>query len=171
MNPTFSPRRIFLPVVVALLLCGPAHTSDAKASSRKEIQVVLDKQIAAWNRGDIDGFMAGYWNSLDLVYLSNQKVVRGWQPLLNFYHEAFSPAGGKEMGTLKLSEEEINVFGKDTAIVWGKYTVTSKDGKTRGGLYTLVMRKLSGGWLTVHDRTSSEPNGAAQIQPSRAEQR
>jgi hypothetical protein len=157
MNSTFSSRRSLLPLVVAASLFVIAHADDAKARLQGEIQVVLDKQVAAWNRGDIPGFMAGYWNSPDLIYLGNHKVVRGWQSLLDSYDQTFSSAGGKEMGTLKLAEEEINMFGKDTAIVWGKYLVTTKDGKARGGLYTLVMRKLPGGWLTVYDRTSSEP--------------
>ena len=42
---------------------------------RKAIQEVLDQQIAAWNRGDIDGFMAGYWKSPDMVYIGNEKIV------------------------------------------------------------------------------------------------
>jgi ketosteroid isomerase-like protein len=157
MNSTFSSRRSLLPLVVALSLLAIAYANDAKARPQDEIQVVLDNQVAAWNRGDIAGFMAGYWNSPDLIYLGNHRVVRGWQSLLDSYHQAFLPAGGKDMGTLKLPEEEINMFGNDTAIVWGKYVVTTKDGKARGGLYTLVMRNLPGGWLTVYDRTSSEP--------------
>jgi len=155
MNSTLLPRRSLFPLVVTLLLCVTAHADDT--TSQGEIQGVLDKQVAAWNRGDIAGFMAGYWNSPDLIYQGNHKVVRGWQSLLDSYRQTFSSAGGMEMGTLKLTAEELNMFGKDTAIVWGKYVVTTKDGKARGGLYTLVMRKLPGGRLTVYDRTSSEP--------------
>lgn len=157
MNTIFSPGRSLLPMAVALLLFVAPHAGGASTTSQDEIQVVLDKQIAAWNGGDIDSFMAGYWHSPDLIYQSNHKVVRGWQSLLDSFHQAFSPAAGKEMGTLKLSEEEISMFGKDTAIVWGRYVVTTKDDKGRGGLYTLVMRKLPEGWRTVYDRTSSEP--------------
>jgi hypothetical protein len=60
------------------------------------------------------------------------------------------------MGVLRLSEENVSMLNKDAAIVWGKFDVSTEDGKRRGGLYTLVMRNLPEGWRTVYDRTSSE---------------
>jgi uncharacterized protein (TIGR02246 family) len=141
----------------ALLLPLTVSANDRVAYPKGDIQAVLDRQIGAWNRGDVEGFMAGYWQSPDLVYVANNKIVRGWQSLLDYYHQAFNAPGGKEMGVLELAEVEIVVLGNDAALVWGRYRVTTKDGKTRGGLYTLIMRKLPEGWLTVHDRTSSEP--------------
>jgi hypothetical protein len=105
------------------------EAQDAGNVPTQEIQVVLDKQILAWNRGDLEGFMAGYWKSPDLVYLSNNTVVRGWQTLLDRYRQLYQPPN---------------------------------EGKTRGGLYTLAMRRFPEGWRTVYDRTSIEqqPQGS-----------
>jgi ketosteroid isomerase-like protein len=143
-------------VAGSVLLPPLTEANDPISDPKRDIQAVLDKQVGAWNRGDVEGFMAGYWHSPDLIYLANNKVVRGWQSLLDFYHQTFNAPGGKEMGVLELTEVEIVMLGKDAALVWGRYRVTTRDAKTRGGLYTLIMRKLPQGWLTVHDRTSSE---------------
>jgi len=133
-----------------------SHTS-ASGGSKKAIQAVLDAQLRAWNRGDIDGFMAGYWNSPEFTYLTNKHVVRGWQAMLDLYRQSFKSPGASAMGNLELLETQITLLGKDAALVWGTYRVTNPDGKQRGGLYTLIMRKFPEGWRTVYDRTSSEP--------------
>jgi beta-aspartyl-peptidase (threonine type) len=158
-----------VPILIGVLavpsLLGDAHDSkknggkqkalQSSADSRKVIQTVLDQQLLAWNRGDLEGFMDGYLHSPDLVYLSNKKVYRGWQTVLDGYREIFK-SGEVQMGTLELQETEIDLLGSDAALVWGTYRVVTPDGKQRGGFYTLVMRKLKEGWRTVYDRTSSE---------------
>jgi ketosteroid isomerase-like protein len=121
------------------------------------IQAVLDDQIVAWNHGDLEGFMIGYWNSPDLVYLSNKQVVRGWQTMLDRYRQTFKSSGEAQMGTLELQDTQITLLGKEAALVWGTFRVVNPDGKQRGGLYTLVMRRFPEGWRTVYDRTSTEP--------------
>jgi uncharacterized protein (TIGR02246 family) len=131
--------------------------APASRDSQKSIQAVLDAQIVAWNHGDIEGFMAGYWNSPDFIYIGNKQVTRGWQAMLDRYHQAFQPPNQSQMGTLELTDTQITPLDKQAALVWGTYRVTNPDGKQRGGLYTLVMRKFPEGWRTVYDRTSSEP--------------
>jgi beta-aspartyl-peptidase (threonine type) len=145
---------ILLTLIVAPLVNGKAQGTNT--DPKQEIQVILDKQIVAWNRGDLEGFMGGYWKSPDLVYLSNQTVVRGWQTLLDRYRQLYQPPNEGKMGALSLPEEEITILGQDSAIVWGTFIVKTSDGKTRGGLYTLAMHKLPEGWRTVYDRTSVE---------------
>jgi uncharacterized protein (TIGR02246 family) len=140
-----------------ILISLPAvEAQDGNNDQKKAIQAVLDKQIVAWDHGDIEGFMAGYWQSPDLVYLGNNKVIRGWQTLLDRYRKVYKSPGAPEMDSLELNEEEITILDADAAIVWGKYRVTTTDGKQHGGLYTLVMRKLPEGWRTVYDRTSTD---------------
>jgi uncharacterized protein (TIGR02246 family) len=134
-------------------------TGEPSHGPQKAIQAVLDEQLAAWNRGDLEGFMAGYWNSPDFVYLSNKQVVRGWQAVLDRYRRNFksSPEAQTQMGKLELQDTQIILLGKEAALVWGTYSVLNPDGNQRGGLYTLVMRKFPEGWRTVYDRTSTEP--------------
>lgn len=162
---TSSRTRLRLTAMLAFALVMLLR-NEAQGEARDpqhEIQIVLDQQIEAWNRGDVAGFMAGYWNSPDLIYLSNKKELRGWQTLLDRYIQMFQPPNADKMGILSLPEEHIVMLGRDSAIVWGTYLVRTSDGKARGGLYTLAMRNLPPGWRTVYDRTSveQEPEGAA----------
>jgi hypothetical protein len=140
--------------LLSVFRCNPSTLQPFHPPPR--LRSDRDKQIVAWNNGDIEGFMAGYWQSPELIYLSNHKVTRGRQPLLDRYRKVYKSPGAAEMGTLELNEEEINILGADAAIVWGKYRVIAAEGKQHGGLYTLAMHKFPEGWRTVYDRTTSE---------------
>ncbi len=128
-----------------------APADDAK--SKKAVQDVLDAQQAAWNKGDLEAFMAGYWKSDDLSFYSGGDKTKGWQATLDRYKKKYQ-GEGKEMGTLAFSELDISVAGADNAIVRGRWQLQFKEGKTAGGLYTLWFRKVPDGWRIVHDHTS-----------------
>jgi beta-aspartyl-peptidase (threonine type) len=145
----------FFTILIALSGSQVATAGSSDADTKKAIEFVLDQQVAAWNRGDINGFMSGYWNSPELIYVGNTKVTRGWQTLLDRYEE-LSKASGGQIGTLELQETQITVLSKDNALVWGTYRVL-QPGQDRKGLYTLVLRRFQAGWRTIYDRTSSEP--------------
>ena len=61
-----------------LLLPDLACADDKKPRRRKEIRTVLDDQVVAWNKGDLPGFMAGYWKSKDLTFYSGKDKRQGW---------------------------------------------------------------------------------------------
>src|SRR6516164_6864051 len=50
----------------ACLLVLPAEGPTVKESVRQ----VLDAQVTAWNKGDLPGFIAGYWSSPELSFFS-----------------------------------------------------------------------------------------------------
>ena len=118
---------------------------------KTDIVAVMDAQAAAWNRGDVDGFMRGYWNSSELVFVSGANVTRGWQPTLDRYKKTYNSR--EKMGTLKFSDLEINAISKNAAVVLGSWALTRK-GDNPGGKFTLIFRKFKDGWRIVHDHTS-----------------
>ena len=131
---------------VSLSLAQPPAAPDA-------VRKVLDEQVVAWNRGDLEGFMAGYWKSPDLSFYSGNAKTAGWQATLDRYRKRYQ-AEKKEMGKLAFSEISIEILGESNALVRGRWTLTlSKESPT--GLFTLVMRKLPEGWRIVHDHTSN----------------
>jgi uncharacterized protein (TIGR02246 family) len=146
---------VFFTIIVALVGSQLGAEGSSDADAKKAIQSVLDQQVAAWNRGDIKGFMDGYWNSAELTYVGNTKVTRGWQTLLDRFEELSKTSSG-QIGTLELPETQITVLSKESALVWGTYRVL-QPGQDRKGLYTLVLRRFRDGWRTIYDRTSSEP--------------
>lgn len=124
----------------------------APADDEKAIRAVLDSQVAAWNKGDLDGFMAGYWNSEKLFFISGAKTSQGWKAVKDRYEKTYK-AEGKEMGTLAFGELNVDVLASDAAVVRGKWELKlSKE--TVGGWYTLVFRKFPDGWKVTHDHTS-----------------
>ncbi|MGC2170185.1 MAG: nuclear transport factor 2 family protein [Candidatus Sulfotelmatobacter sp.] len=120
----------------------------------RAIERVLHKQQEAWNRHDLEGFMAGYWNSPQLTFFSGAKEVDGWQPTMDRYLATYS-SPGHEMGKLEFSGLRVEVLGQDGAFVRGSWKLTMSSGKTPHGLFTLVFRKFPEGWKIVHDHTST----------------
>lgn len=138
-----------------LLLAFPAALTaqSQKESSKIESQIlaVMDAQVAAWNRGDIDGFMTGYWKSDKLVFASGSEVTRGWQTTLDRYKKNYSSR--EKMGALKFGDIEINILSKDAAVVLGSWSLTRANDNPKGK-FTLIFRKTKDGWRIVHDHTS-----------------
>lgn len=140
--------------LVAVLYC--LHSAVATGSGDKPdraVAKVLDDQVVAWNKGDLEGFMAGYWQSPDLSFFSGNNKTKGWQATLDRYKKRYQ-GEGKEMGKLKFSELSVEMLGADHALVRGRWQLTlPKESPT--GLFTLIMRKLPAGWKIVHDHTSN----------------
>jgi beta-aspartyl-peptidase (threonine type) len=127
--------------------------ASAQDHAQAQIRKVLDDQVVAWNKGDLKGFMAGYWHSPDLTFSSGKDKTRGWDATYERYRKRYQ-SEGHEMGQLSFSELEIHVLSPDSAYVRGNWKlITSKE--TLGGIFTLIFRKLPDGWRIVHDHTSA----------------
>ena len=114
------------------------------------IRRVMDEQAVAWNRGDIDAFMKGYWNSDKLVFVTNE-VTRGWRPTLERYKKNYDSR--EKMGTLTFSDLEITVLSKDAAVVLGSWSLARAKDEPHGK-FTLIFRKFKEGWRIIMDHTS-----------------
>jgi len=115
------------------------------------IRAVLDAQAAAWNRGDIEGYMDGYERSPDIVFISGDRVTRGWKTVLERYKRSYGTR--EKMGVLTFSDIEITMLNTDAALVFGRWQLRTKDEPR--GRFTLLFRKTKAGWRIVHDHTSS----------------
>jgi len=135
---------------------GKPHSASDKASDtgRAAILAVLTAQQSDWNKGDIRGFMGGYWNSPDLTFAGTRGFTRGWQPVLARYEKSYADKAA--MGTLDFSELEIRQLAPDAALVLGKWHLHRQAGDV-GGIFTLVFQKFPEGWRIVHDHTTQSP--------------
>ena len=141
---------ILLILVLSLSLLAQNKSPDTKSIAA--IRAVLNAQAAAWNRGDLEMYMDGYARSADTVFVSGDRVTRGWQTVLERYKKAYDSR--EKMGVLTFSDVEITMLGKDAAIVLGRWHLQrSKD--EPHGRFTLLFRKTNAGWKIVHDHTSS----------------
>ncbi|HZY11082.1 MAG TPA: DUF4440 domain-containing protein, partial [Bacteroidota bacterium] len=117
------------------------------------VQSILDKQAEAWNKGDIEGYMEGYWESDSLLFTSGGKIQRGWKATIEKYKKSYDTKA--KMGTLKFSQLEINRLSQESAWVFGHWELERRDDHPQG-VFTLILRKFSGGWKIIHDHTSSD---------------
>ena len=138
-------------VIATLAVSGTAQDAGGAVSIRK----VIEEQQAAWNRQDLEGFMAGYWNSPELTFFSGARESKGWQAALDRYKKNYQGAG-HEMGKLEFTDLRIEMLGPDAAFVRGEFHLTMSDGKTPHGLFTLVFRKFPEGWRIIHDHSAAE---------------
>jgi beta-aspartyl-peptidase (threonine type) len=154
-------------IALGLLSDGRKALAGARQVAEREIQAVLDAQVTAWNKGDLEGFMSGYWNSPELSFFSAGQATKGWQPTLDGYRKRYQSAG-REMGKLSFTDLQIERAGEEMAWVRGRWKlVTSKE--TPGGLFTLIFKKLPEGWRIVHDHTSA--GAPPSTQPSKSDKR
>jgi ketosteroid isomerase-like protein len=158
-------RRRFLPyflffigglqtVLLPTINQGHAQAKSSDSRANAAIEHVLHTQQDAWNRHDLEAFMAGYWNSPQLTFFSGANERNGWQATIDRYRATYA-SPGHEMGKLEFSGLRIEMLGADAAFVRGSWRLTMSDGKTPHGLFTLVFRKLPEGWKIVHDHTSA----------------
>jgi len=150
-------RMRFSQVLVTFVFLASAFGQAGAPSGqdvKSAVEDVLHTQQAAWNRQDLEAFMAGYWNSPQLTFFSDAHETSGWRGALARYRNRYQ-GEGKEMGKLEFSELRIEPLGPDAAFVRGAWHLTLSDGKTPHGLFTLVFRKFPEGWKIVHDHTSA----------------
>lgn len=148
-------------LLAALLLAIASTTVFAQSSTRtskrdagivRAVRAVLDAQSAAWNRGDITGYMDGYARSPKTVFVSGDSVTRGWQTVLERYQKRYDSR--EKMGTLTYSDLEISTVGNDNAIVLGSWRLHRTSNEPHGR-FTLIFKRTKQGWKIVHDHTSS----------------
>ncbi len=112
---------------------------------------MLSAQVAAWNRGDVDGFMNGYARSAATEFLTGDKLTHGWQTVRDRYHKKYDTR--EKMGTLTFSELKITRLSSDAALVVGRWRLVRQQDKPHG-CFTLLFRRTTEGWRIVHDHTS-----------------
>lgn len=121
------------------------------AQDRAAIAKVLEDQRQAWNRGDIGGYMQGYWQSDSLVFVGKGAPVYGWQKTIDRYKRAYPDKAA--MGELTFDIIRVEVLDNNNAFVLGGWHL-KREKDTPGGYFTLWFRKIGGAWKIVCDHTS-----------------
>jgi len=140
----------------ALSIGASSALSGSRGSaSEGEIRTLLTMQTEAWNRGDIDGFMEGYWKSDQTEFVGAKGVSRGWQALLDRYRRDYPDQ--KTMGQLSFANLEIHVTCADGAYAIGEFHL-QRENDQPAGVFTLYFRKFPEGWRIVVDHTTVFPS-------------
>ena len=131
-----------------------ATTAPTDCSPESEIRALLAAQTDAWNRGDIDAFMTGYWKSDQTAFVGASGLTRGWQAVLDRYHKNYPDR--QAMGRLTFSDLEVHVLCPDAAFAIGQFHL-QRENDQPAGIFTLDFRKFPEGWRIVADHTTAFP--------------
>jgi uncharacterized protein (TIGR02246 family) len=128
------------------------------ATERKQTEVairdVFEAGCAAWNRGDLDGYLSSYWDSDKTLWVSGGSLWRGRKAIFEAYKSRFSTP--QQMGQITLAELEIEVLTDTDAIAFGRWRLVVED-KSSNGFFTVQLKKIEGAWLIVSDHSSTGP--------------
>lgn len=117
----------------------------------KDILKVMTTQQIAWNNGDIDGFMKGYWKNDSLLFIGSKGPTYGWQKTLDNYKKSYP--NKEKMGILEFSDIKVKMLGKNYAYVFGKWKLV-RTNDSPNGIYTLIFQKFKDGWKIISDHTN-----------------
>lgn len=139
--------------VVLFSLAGALLLHAQSSASERDVRSVLEAQQASWNRGDVEGFMAGYETS-DTTTFVGATITHGYQQVLENYRRRYPTR--EKMGQLAFSELEVKLLGADHASVIGKWHLArpADAGGDTGGFFTLLFHKTAAGWKIILDHTS-----------------
>ncbi len=172
-----KPSRIALPLLAVLGCAHPPAVPqsppprvaalpralvhiESEAESIQAVCTLLDDQVAAWNRGDLVGYMDGYWRSPQLTFFGGGNVTMGWDETLARYRRRYQ-GEGKAMGTLTFSRLQIELLGREAAMARGRWTLHFNRPAAAGptelaGLFTVLLRHLPEGWRIIHDHSCTD---------------
>jgi ketosteroid isomerase-like protein len=123
----------------------------SQSSDEPTIRKVLDNQIKAWNKGDIEGFMQGYWKNDSLMFIGKKGIIWGWQTTLENYKKNYPDTTA--MGKLSFDIILVKKLSPDYYYIVGKWMLSRSIGDLSGH-YNLLFKKINGTWLIVADHSS-----------------
>ena len=138
-------------LLLLLILFTNTGSFAQPGKDEKEIRDLLNRQTLSWNRGNIDGFMSGYWKNDSLMFVGKSGVTYGYTHTLNNYKKNYSDSA--QMGKLFFDILQVKKISADYYWVLGKWFLKRSVGDI-GGHYTLLFRKIAGKWMIVADHSS-----------------
>ena len=149
---TSSIGRLLLTFIISFSFAKASLAQDSDEGPSETLTKILNAQVEAWNRGDIDSFMKAYWKSDKLTFSSGGQTTRGWEATRKRYHLRYP--NKEQMGQLRFSELEVQALGRDAALVLGRWALKREE--PVGGNFSLVWRRVRGKWVIIHDHSSAE---------------
>lgn len=120
-------------------------------AEKKAILDVLELQRSAWNDHDLEKFMAHYWESDSMRFMTKSGIRYGWQTTLDNYKESYPTA--EKMGELQFTVKHLDLLSAKSAYILGQWEL-NVDTTNYGGHFSLIWKKVNGKWVIVTDHTS-----------------
>lgn len=151
---------LYFTAVICLLIYACKGKTDSNSESKSVIHSltdtlpilnVLNEQAKFWNKGDIDGYMQGYWKSDSLRFIGKRGIKYGYDSITAMYKRHYS--NKEKMGHLLFSGLNYTHLSSVPEIVnvTGKWAISGKD--SAGGFFSLLMKPVNGEWKIITDHT------------------
>jgi len=116
------------------------------ADGGHEVLALLERQAAAWTKGDLDAFCSVYAD--DAVFVSPSGVTRGRAEVLARYKKKYPTAAA--MGKLTLAPLDVRASADEVSVA-AKWTLEYPDTPAATGHTVVVFKRWKGTWQIVHD--------------------
>ena len=143
--------KLILIFISALFVASCNENKPIQSDAIGQIQHVMDRQQEAWNQGDLEDYMNGYWKSDSLRFIGKRGITYGWQPTLDNYKKGYPNADA--MGRLQFTNLSMELTGDSSAYVIGKWQLY-RSTDTLSGHYSLLWKCMGSQWLIVADHSS-----------------
>ena len=138
-------------IIISALLLTITVGSYAQNKDEQQITRMLTAQVEQWNKGNIEGYMHGYWENDSLLFIGSKGPRYGYGVTLKRYKEAYPDEA--HMGKLTSTITSMQRLSKDYYFIVGKWALKRTAGDVDGS-YTLLLRKIDGQWVIVCDHSS-----------------
>lgn len=142
------PSRLL--AMLALLAVAPLAAAD-RAADEAAIREALAGSAAAFNRGDLEGHLAIYDESVQ--FMTKDGPRPGIEPIEKAFRQRYF-RDGQPIQQLGYSGLAVRHLSDDVAIATARWTLTGGEKPEQSGWYTLVLVRTAAGWRAVHDHSS-----------------
>ena len=137
-------------VTVVVLLLLPWVGAASRPTEEAALMQAIQATAAAWNRGDVDGFMAPYAESA--TYMTPAGLI-GVDALRARYLAKYF-TGTKPDQQLRFDQLEVRALGTDHALMTGRFTLVGGGKPDQTGRFSLTWMRMPAGWRILHDHSS-----------------
>ena len=138
----------YLFLATAVLISVYTH---GQTNSETAIRTMLAAQVTEWNKGNIAGYMKGYWDNDSLLFIGKNGPTYGYKATLDRYKKGYPDA--EHMGQLTSTILNMKQLSPEYYFVVGKWELKRAAGDLSGS-YTLLIRKLKNDWVIIADHSS-----------------
>lgn len=144
-------KRIYFIIIFSIFSCAAPTSKELPVDGSSAINKIMANQEEAWNSGDIETFMVGYWESDSLKFIGSRGITYGFENTLVNYKKTYPDK--ETMGKLKFDILNSKSLGDSFHHVIGKWTLF-RESDTLSGHYTLLWEKISDSWKIISDHSS-----------------
>jgi hypothetical protein len=138
-------------ILITLTILTFSLLLSAQSTDEQSVRRILTNQTDAWNRGNLEAFMQGYWHNDSLMFIGKNGVTYGWSNTLSNYKKSYPDTSA--MGKLAFTILFVKRLSPEYYHVTGKWMLKRSIGDLSGH-FTLLFRKIKGDWVIISDHSS-----------------